>query len=209
MSDRPTIRCSRNGPLLLKGETRLFEVRGEKAHEVEGSTALCRCGGSANKPFCDGTHARTGFQDEKDPDRVPDRREDHRGKEITVHDNRGICAHAGYCTDGAPDVFRLREEPFVDPDGAPRDEIVATIGRCPSGALSYSIDGVEHRDRDEETRILIAPNGPYAIQGGVDLEGVEWGKGASREHYALCRCGMSRNKPFCSGAHWDVPFDPE
>ncbi len=87
------------------------------------------------------------------------------------------------------------------------EKIVAQVGQCPSGALSYSIDGVEHRDREGDPMILIAPNGPYAIFGGADLQGVEWGEGASHEHFELCRCGHSQNKPFCSGAHWNHQFD--
>ena len=55
--------------------------------------------------------------------------------------------------------------------------------------------------------ILIAPNGPYAIFGGADLRDVTWAEGASKEHFDLCRCGHSKNKPFCDGAHRDHPFD--
>src|SRR6267154_2608959 len=65
------------------------------------------------------------------------------GKRITILDNRSICAHAGFCTDGLKSVFRMREEPWIDADGAAVEEIVATIRKCPSGALSYAIDGVE------------------------------------------------------------------
>ena len=57
--------------------------------------------------------------------------------------------------------------------------------------------------------ILIAPNGPYAVKGGAELPGVEWGEGASREHFHLCRCGRSKNKPFCSGARWYHHFDEQ
>ena len=87
------------------------------------------------------------------------------------------------------------------------DKIAAVIRQCPSGALSYSIDGVEHRDRDGDPAIMLAPNGPYVVVGGADLQVVEWGEGASRQHFTLCRCGKSQNKPFCSGAHWHHHFD--
>ncbi len=49
--------------------------------------------------------------------------------------------------------------------------------------------------------VVIVPNGPYAVKGGADLQGADFGEGASREHFTLCRCGQSKNKPFCSGAH--------
>jgi CDGSH-type Zn-finger protein len=57
--------------------------------------------------------------------------------------------------------------------------------------------------------VEVTDNGPYAVTGGVELADAKWGEGASRERYTLCRCGMSRNKPFCDGSHWDAKFrDP-
>ena len=63
------------------------------------------------------------------------------------------------------------------------------------------------RDRDAEPLVLIVPNGPYSVKGGATVDGAAWGEGASPEHFTLCRCGHSKNKPFCSGAHWDHHFD--
>lgn len=52
-------------------------------------------------------------------------------------------------------------------------------------------------------------DGPYAVTGGVELIGVKMGEGASCEHYTLCRCGGSKNRPFCDGTHWTIEFkDP-
>jgi CDGSH-type Zn-finger protein len=202
------IKCTKNGPYIVKGLEDLRNSRDEKLPTRE-VMALCRCGGSGNKPFCDGTHARIGFSDERSPDRVPDRRDDYKATEITIHDNRGICSHAGFCTDGLPSVFRLGREPWIDPHGADAEEIIRTIKRCPSGALSYSIKGVEYRDQDREPAIKVSKNGPYYVTGWIGLEDVEWGEGASREHYTLCRCGASRNKPFCSGQHWNIKFSDD
>ena len=94
------------------------------------------------------------------------------------------------------DVCPSRYRPWINPDGAPRDEVVKTVSTCPSGALSYSVDGKEYRDRGGAPRILIAPHGPYAIGGGADLEGVELLEGGTLDHFDLCRCGKSKNKPF-------------
>ena len=55
--------------------------------------------------------------------------------------------------------------------------------------------------------MLVNPGGPFAIQGGAELEGAEFGEGASREHFALCRCGKSKNKPFCDSSHKAVGFE--
>ena len=171
--------------------------------------ALCRCGGSANKPFCDGTHARNAFDSAKSPERVPDRRDAYTHQELTVFDNRGICQHAGFCTDGLPAVFRVDAEPFVDVTHGDTDAIIETVKRCPSGALSYALDGVEHRDQQRDPRITVSENGPYRVTGGIDLPDEPRAEGASTEHYALCRCGGSKNKPFCDGTHWYINFRDE
>ena len=100
----------------------------------------------------------------------------------------------------------MRTEPWIDPEGASPGEIMEVIRRCPSGALSYSIDGVEHRDQDRQPAVQLSKDGPYRVTGGIALEGVEWLEGTSAEHYTLCRCGGSKNKPFCDGTHWYVRF---
>lgn len=201
----PTISCKPNGPYLVKGLTTFENSRGE-AIATEETMALCRCGGSANKPFCDGTHRSNGFDDAKKPDRVKDKCRDYAGKSITILDNRGVCAHAGECTDGLPSVWRMGEKPWIDPDGADVENIIATIRACPSGALSYTLDGETHTDWGSAPAIRLAKNGPYEVTGSIELEGVEFCEGASREHYTLCRCGASKNKPFCDGSHWDAGF---
>lgn len=211
---RPKIACLPNGPYYLIAETAAVEVpylrRADgSACAVTRGVALCRCGGSENKPFCDGTHGTRRFSDQRTADQTQDRRVSYAGKRITIHDNRAICAHAGFCTDGLKSVFRMNQEPWIDPDGAGAQEIIDTIRKCPSGALSYSIDGVEHRDQAREPMVTVTDDGPYAITGGVELAGVPFGEGASSEHYTLCRCGASKNKPFCDGSHWSAGFrDP-
>ncbi len=200
-ASKPVITPAPNGPYIVKNLKTLKSVKGDI--EAGETVALCRCGRSDNKPFCDGTHAKVGFSSEKLDGRVPDKRDNYEGDGITVHDNRGICAHAGRCTDGLPAVFRLRQEPFIDATAASKDEITAQISQCPSGALSYSVDGVEHRDRDGDPQVFVAPHGPYAISGGAEVMDTEFGEGASKEHFDLCRCGGSKNKPFCDGTHWN------
>jgi CDGSH-type Zn-finger protein len=185
------ILCMPDGPYLLSnGET----------------TALCRCGGSAKKPLCDGKHARNGFSDRNEADPGRNRRTAFSGKAITILDNRSICAHAGVCTDRLKSVFRMGTEPWIDPDAAPVEAIMATIAQCPSGALSYAVDGAEWVPAAREPKVTPTKDGPYAVTGGVELVGAESGDGASREHYTLCRCGGSRNKPFCDGTHWQIGF---
>ena len=207
----PKIACLPNGPYYLLNDMtpasvpHLCRANGEPCASVRG-VALCRCGGSKNKPFCDGTHGTIGFTDKRVADDTQNRRISYAGMHITVYDNRGICAHAGFCTDRLKSVFRMGQEPWIDPNGASAEEIIAAIKECPSGALSYSIEAVEYRDHTREPMVTITNDGPYAITGGIELIGVTFGEGASKEHYTLCRCGASKNKPFCDGTHWQVGF---
>ena len=196
----PSITPTPDGPYLVNGLKNLASQKGPV--ETLETMTLCRCGGSANKPFCDGTHAKNGFSSAKLEGRVDDKRENYLGEKITIHDNRGICAHAGYCTDGLASVFHLKEEPWIYPDSAGADEIIKTIQKCPSGALSYTVDDIDRIDHNGEPTIFIAPNGPYVVSGGPDLLETTHGEGASKENFTMCRCGGSKNKPFCDGTHW-------
>ncbi len=215
--DHPSITPLENGPLRYDFQPSdgpvgwLYDSSGTKIPiPSESSACLCRCGGSACKPFCDGAHAQNGFDSSKTSDGRLDKREEYAGQEITVHDNRGICAHVGYCTDELPSVFHLRHDPWIDPDGAPPEKVARQTARCPSGALSHSLDGVERRDHDQESSITVSKNGPYFVAGWIDVVDEPRGEGASLEHCTLCRCGASGNKPFCDGSHWNTGFeDPD
>ena len=193
-SDKPktTITPAENGPYIVKDLENLQNSKGETL-ETKSQLALCRCGGSNNKPFCDGTHATNNFS----------------SKKFTIHDNRGICAHAGRCTDGLAKVFRLKQEPWIHPNAEKAENVAATVKQCPSGALSHSTGGTEHRDQDREPSVLVSKNGPYVVTGGPDLVGEKRGEGASTEHFTLCRCGGSENKPFCDGTHWHIKFEDD
>jgi CDGSH-type Zn-finger protein/truncated hemoglobin YjbI len=217
------IQVAANGPYLVTNARGMYDWLG-KPLPVRPQMALCRCGASAMKPLCDGSHARIGFNGSKDSHRVPDRRDSYTGQQVTILDNRGTCQHAGFCTDRLATVFHQAEEPFVTPSGGRMDEIIRAVRDCPSGALSYAMDGSEARHEVDyhstrEPAIEITKDGPYRVTGSIPLVDYRVGdvgrnEGASREHYALCRCGRSQNKPFCSGMHYYVGFsdptpDPE
>lgn len=210
-NQKPVITCLSNGPYLLQTDaesslpTRLQNSNGNTI-EAGTKVALCRCGGSSNKPFCDGTHTKNGFNDEKITDNTSNQRDSYVGLEITIHDNRALCAHAGYCTNQLGDVFRLGKEPWIDPDAASVESVIDLVKQCPSGALSYSIAEVEHRDQDGDAGVTVLKDGPYAVSGSIDLVDQTFGDGASAEHYTLCRCGASKNKPYCDGSHWSIDF---
>jgi CDGSH-type Zn-finger protein/truncated hemoglobin YjbI len=214
----PGIQVMTDGPYLVTNARSLVDWLGQPL-PVRPQLALCRCGSSKIKPLCDGTHASIGFTGAKDPSRVLDRHDTYPGLQLTIFDNRGICQHSGFCTDRLATAFRQGREPFVAPSGGRMDDLIRAVRDCPSGALSYGIDGVEARETVDyhgcrEPVIEVSKDGPYRVTGAIPLTDGH-GKpehrnvGASREHFALCRCGHSQNKPFCSGMHWYVQFtDP-
>jgi uncharacterized Fe-S cluster protein YjdI/CDGSH-type Zn-finger protein len=122
-----------------------------------------------------------------------------------IHDDRSRCAHAGVCTDSLSKAFKLGVEPWIDPNGAEADEIARVVSLCPSGALSYSVADSPHPvEGSEGPSITVARDAPYAVRGAGDGEEYD-----SRERQTLCRCGGSRNEPFCDGPHWYMGFKHE
>ena len=208
-NSRPTIRPELNGPLIVRNLQKLTNSKDESL-ATRPIVALCRCGGSNIKPYCDGTHARIGFKSAKSADRTPDRLDRYDGNFITVLDNRGTCCHFGNCTDHLPQVFHASGEPFVTAGGADADSIEQIVRQCPSGALGFIRDGNTYEGEKRDPSIYVANNASYYVTGGIDLDGELMDEGANREHYALCRCGHSKNKPFCDGTHWWIKFnDPD
>ena len=210
MSGLPVgIQSAPNGPYLLTNITRMTDWLGVSLDPTP-QAALCRCGASAIKPWCDGSHIQIGWEDGKSEDRVPDRLDRYTGLGVTIADNRGICAHSGFCTDRLPAVFRTDEDPFVAPAGGRVDEILRAARACPSGALSATTDDgdpVGRSDTLREPAIEVSKDGPYRVTGAVDLhdrDGQPEARtdGASLEHYSLCRCGhrrTSRSAAACTG----------
>lgn len=203
--EKPKIKVLKNGPYNVKGLRSFFNSRGEPI-STKPSMILCSCGSSKKKPFCDGTHISIGFTSAKSENRVPDKKKHYKGKSIIIHDNRGICSHSGHCIKNLPAVFRLKERPWIDPDGADIEEIKRVIKLCPSGALSYTDGDEETKDFFEKAEIHIAKNGPYCVRGDIEITDVDLGDDATKEHYTLCRCGDSGNKPRCDGTHWYSGF---
>ena len=203
-----TIELSEDGPIIVKGNVSLANSKGEELG-VEKVAALCRCGQSSTKPFCDGTHNKVGFSGKREIDKPIDKEREYTGEEISVYDNRVICSHAAECVGNLPSVFRLGESPWIAPDNVAPDELISVIKKCPSGALSYLVQGSHVRDYDRSPQINIAKNGPYNVEGNIEINIEQEMQPPSKEHYALCRCGASKNKPYCDGSHADAGFKDE
>ena len=203
---RPCIKLSRNGPYLVTVDD-LTNSKGERLNGSHG-IALCRCGASNRKPFCDSSHIRIGFSDARRPDHTPDGVVDYRGAAIVVHFNRLQCSASERCAKALPLVFREGQTPWIQADQADADTIIEVVRRCPSGALRYTQDGQPGPSDVNAPSIRIARNGPYEVQ-GFDLDIGTWSEGASRERFTLCRCGGSKNKPFCDGTHRRINFQDD
>jgi len=178
----------------------------ENKIDIPRVCSLCRCGESKAKPFCDGTHAEVGFVGERE-DSNKQGLEYYRGKEITIVYDRYLCMGVGYCGE-LEAVFGTHETPKYEPDAAPVEDIIATIRKCPSGALSYIIGDEHFTDYHDETVIAVQKDGPYCCRGDITMIDDQDSDHLlpDADHFTLCRCGSSKKKPLCDGSHEDKGF---
>ena len=178
----------------------------DQALPVGKTYQLCRCGNSSTKPFCDDTHERVPFDDREVADRgtYEERAHPYRGGAITMFDDRTLCTQAGYCGDRFRNVWAM----LADADDPAVAERIRHMSRlCPSGRLATQPDGAEHRDEPGYApSIGVIRDGPLWVRGGVQVVAVDGTPYERRNRVTLCRCGHSRNKPFCDGSHKDVGF---
>lgn len=212
MTDLPKITPAENGPLIVEHPPQLS---GAGAPDIAGrpKVALCRCGASANKPFCDGAHARIGF--DSTPDRSALRNDPIaysgavNGADVTISYTPALCTHAARCQALAPSVFDPKARPWIKPESGTLESVMAVMAACPSGALRVSVASqTPHHLTSGDVHIEVEKNGPYHVA-NIALDAEFNGAGASRAKYSLCRCGHSRNKPFCDGSHYDAKWSDE
>ncbi|WP_419914184.1 CDGSH iron-sulfur domain-containing protein [Hoeflea sp.] len=203
MSDgKVTIEQRENGPLVVKNLGNLQLADGTEA-ECKPVMALCRCGGSSNKPFCDGSHKENGFDSAASDVADKDKVRAYQGAEVTIYYSPLLCSHAGECGRRAASVFNTSQKPWIQPDNGTLEEIREVMRACPSGALRYSETGGEGETlTDAAVSITIEKDGPYRVC-NIPVEAGYWADGQSEKKYVLCRCGKSGNKPFCDGTHSD------
>lgn len=217
MNDDQTISVTRGGPYLVSGNVRVTSKtpvtseHGEPitwktapASETRAKVALCRCGGSSNKPFCDGTHASLEWDD---TDNAPEgtyaeRAKSYGGEGIEVFDDRPICVHAGFCGNKVTTVWKMAAKTS---DSQIRAEAIAMIERCPSGALTYAVDG-ETIEPDLPVAVAVIPDGPLWVSGGLEITRSDGSTLERRNRVTLCRCGQSATKPLCDGSHKEAGF---
>lgn len=125
---------------------------------------------------------------------------------IDVHYDRQRCIHAAECGRAAGELFVGKREPWCDPSMVPVDEAVDVVERCPTGALLYDRkDGGGTEAPPAENSLHIAPAGPVYVRGDLEVRTPD-GQTSKETRIALCRCGASKNKPYCDNAHKRVEF---
>lgn len=218
------VTVSENGPYMVTGDVALAkqtivaDAEGGSEAWREGEAiphratyALCRCGASRTKPFCDGSHARIGFAGEETARREAfrDQAKVLDGPVLQLADAESLCALGRFC-DPNGQVWGQVEK---TDDPAVRAMFIRQVNDCPSGrlvawdkaagrviehALPVSIGLVE----DPEQQC----SGPLWLRGGIPVVAADGFEYEVRNRVTLCRCGESKNKPFCDGAHAAIKF---
>lgn len=216
-----------NGPYIVSGHLPLSKEiigtnkDGESVEWKQGAKypsqaqyALCRCGHSSNKPFCDGTHKKIGFDGAETASRKPysEQANTIQGKTMSLTDVESLCASARFC-DPNGQVWNLVNE--TDSPAA-RENFVRQTCDCPSGRLVAwdNVTGEPVEPKYEPSVVLIEDpdkdcSGPVWVRGGVQVVGADGFAYEVRNRVTLCRCGASQNKPFCDGSHASIGFNDE
>jgi uncharacterized Fe-S cluster protein YjdI len=124
---------------------------------------------------------------------------------ITVTFDPNRCIHAAECIRTAPAVFDSRRLRWIKPELGDPALIARAVHRCPTGALSCSLPNGE-REAPDAAEVRPAPDGPLYLRGEVRVETEDGRLIAEGYRMALCRCGATKNAPFCDGSHRAVGF---
>ncbi len=213
----------KNGPYKVEGNVPLIRAdvsrneagyaekwsEGEEYSACKGTYCLCRCGRSANKPFCDGSHVKNGFRGNETGERAPEGTnvKYYSGPELDLVDDESLCALLQFCDRGATiwDAVEDSGEPFK------KELALNESCCCASGRLTVvAKDGTPY---EPELPQEISPtcdksngyNGPLWVKGGIPVENQDGKKYKIRNRMTLCRCGESANMPFCDGSHTRCP----
>ncbi|HTU66518.1 MAG TPA: ferritin-like domain-containing protein [Steroidobacteraceae bacterium] len=126
------------------------------------------------------------------------------GRDLTLIYEGKKCIHSRFCVTWGPKVFIANVKgPWINPDAMSTDALTEIAHVCVSGAIRYKRkDGQPDEAAPPVNLISVREGGPYAIKADIRLDGAP----AGHTRYTLCRCGASKNKPFCDGSHHDVHF---
>ena len=222
------INIQENGPYVVHGDVPLVRKAQVSSEHGEPMTwqktavleskavyALCRCGQSSNKPFCDGTHKKVGFDGTETAatNTFEERKIVHAGSSnIIIKRDYSVCAESGFCGHRLANIQKLAEQ---TDDSIVRAQVIAMIERCPSGSYSYALtDAAENIEPDLPKQIAVTTEmtsdgpiaGPLWVTGNIVIRRADGQPIEVRNRVTLCRCGQSKNKPFCDGTHRALHF---
>ena len=208
-----------DGPYVLHGDlpvSRRAYVRSEHDEpltttqsaplEAGDGTALCRCGHSGSKPFCDGSHQTADWDNTETAATTTydERARTIPGEGVTLRDDKTLCTHAGFCGTKDSSVWKMIKE---TDDTERRSLLMAMVARCPSGRLTQRLPGADtDLEPDLRPAVHVAADGAYEVTGRVRVQRRDGRPLETRNRMSLCRCGASSNKPFCDGSHSDIGF---
>lgn len=125
-------------------------------------------------------------------------------EQVTVTFDPARCIHHGHCVRTLPAVFNTAARPWVQPEHADTESVLAVVAGCPTGALHAVRPDGTSADASEaggETAVRVMRNGPLYLRGAVVLVDGDDTPIATDARVALCRCGLSQRKPFCDNSH--------
>ena len=127
-----------------------------------------------------------------------------RSDSIEIRFDGKRCIHSRQCVLNAPGVFLANVEgPWLHPETASAEHLVHVAQSCPSGAITYRrLDGGDEEKTPEVNMAFLRQNGPYALHADLRIEGQP-----PIHRATLCRCGQSKNKPFCDNSHIEAGFE--
>jgi uncharacterized Fe-S cluster protein YjdI len=127
--------------------------------------------------------------------------------EVTVVWQPDKCIHSTICISGLPEVFDAQKRPWVNIQGATSERIIEQVKHCPSGALSYFVNGEENQQSETtQTVVEVLSNGPLLIHGSLRVKDQKGNEVLKEKTTAFCRCGASASKPYCDGSHIAAQF---
>ena len=187
------------------GESWSFE-EGRHYLTDEEPTALCRCGASKRKPYCDGSHTSHKWKPRLTarPEALLDNVEITTGDELTLTDNPKYCTFARFC-DAGGGVWAATETSF---DSTSRRQAIRQASICPSGRLMIWGNGSDlpfERLYEPSLGLIeddaLHVSGGLWVRGGIHIVREDDSSYEIRNRVVLCRCGESANKPYCDGSH--------
>jgi CDGSH-type Zn-finger protein len=214
------IKITKDGPYIVSGNIPLDKQKilsddemnslgweKEKDYPAQENYALCRCGKSKNKPFCDGNHIDNNFNGTETATKEPylKQAETINGPDLILTDCNILCASAKFCHDKTSNTWDLTRD-----SGNPKskDRAIKQACNCPAGRL-VACDKKTGKPIEPELKQSICitkcpeegVNGPIYVRGSIPIESSDGTEYEKRNRVTLCCCGKSENKPFCDGSH--------